>query len=405
MYPFQIFYESDSRDNIEVNLGFEVLNPIPNEHMFYLSGDEKFLEAILDGSSILSPTSGEGWNIYSKCSKNSKSDTGADGLRTSLEKTIDRLHPESMFGDAIPTHRVVLCLLHAISRSVEKLLSLEVANILSEANKLNERSSGQGDTYRQTAIGNLEANISKRGVRNGNFKLEFLKSGAPEPISLNKDSAMLILHPDDENFPHPLKGVLPAYSVSASVPNGVRKKLDIPPKYTEFQFAKLLWESFWKMITILGKDEMPLPSESQLTAEDIESHSWGYTEQDLEEYRLAAEKFYQLFCARHGALNLTPYMIKLIDYAPQLMKDLPFPVARFQSEGPEHINYYDSKFYTAKLPGMVVKTDWILSWHPFIIAGLNCITVYRNTVLQRMRENLQLISSSYCTVQDTVLPL
>ena len=30
------------------------------------------------------------------------------------------------------------------------------------------------------------------------------------------------------------------------------------------------------------------------------------------------------------------------------MKDLPFPVARFQSEGPKHINYYDSKFYHSK---------------------------------------------------------
>ena len=181
VYPFQIFYESDSRDNIEVNLGFEVLNPIPNEHMFYLGGDEKFLEAILDGSSILSPTSGEGWNIYSKCSKNSKSDTGADGLRTSLDKTIDRLHPESMFGDAIPTHRVVLCLLHAISRSVEKLLSLEVANILSEANKLNERSSGQGDTYRQTAIGNLEANISKLQMEMEISNLNFQNRGLQNP--------------------------------------------------------------------------------------------------------------------------------------------------------------------------------------------------------------------------------
>ena len=41
-------------------------------------------------------------------------------------------------------------------------------------------------------------------------------------------------------------------------------------------------------------------------------------------------------------------MIKLIDHAPQLMSELPFPFARFQSEGAEHLNYYDSKFYHRK---------------------------------------------------------
>ena len=120
-----------------------------------------------------------------------------------------------------------------------------------------------------------------------------------------------------------------------------------PPKYSEFQMAKLSWEYFWKMVTFLGKDDMLLPSGSQTTAEDIyiESHSVGYTELDLEVYRLVAEKFYQLFCARHGALNLTPYKIKLIDHSSELMKDLPFSLAQFQSEGAEHINYYDSKLH------------------------------------------------------------
>ena len=93
-----------------------------------------------------------------------------------------------------------------------------------------------------------EANISKWGVRNGNFRIAFTKSGAPEPISLNKDSAMLILHPNDEQFRHPLKGVPPVRTVNVSVPNNVRKKLDISPKYSEFDFAKLLWEYFWKMV-------------------------------------------------------------------------------------------------------------------------------------------------------------
>ena len=56
MYPVHIFYESDSRDNIEVNLGYKLLQSIPCMHVFYLGGDEMFLESVLDGSSTLSPT-------------------------------------------------------------------------------------------------------------------------------------------------------------------------------------------------------------------------------------------------------------------------------------------------------------------------------------------------------------
>ena len=151
-------------------MGYGLLDSLTTSNRFYLGGDEMFLESILDESSILSPTSDEGWNLYSKCTKQSRTDTGIDGLRTSLGKTIDHTHPESFFGDAIPTNSIVFCLLHATSRSVEKLLSLEVASILSEANKPNEKAAGQGDSYRVTALGNLEANISRRGVRNGNFK-------------------------------------------------------------------------------------------------------------------------------------------------------------------------------------------------------------------------------------------
>ena len=347
VYPFQVFYDSDSRDNIEVNMGYGLLDSLTTGNTFYLGGDEMFLESILDGSSILSPTSDEGWNIYSKCTKKSRSDTGTDGLRTSLGKTIDRGHPESFFGDAIPTNRIVFCLLHATARSVEKLLALEVANVLSEANKQNEKTAGQGDAYRQTAIGNLETNISRRGVRNGNFKLEFNKSGSPEPISLNKDNALLILHPDDESFPHPLKGVLPARSVTVNLPTSIRNKLGIPEKYSEFELVKTMWNCLWKMLKILRKDDMPATG-SQLTKEQLQSHTWGYSEEDRDDYILAAELFYQLFSLRHGATTLTPYMIKLIDHAPQLMSELPFPFARFQSEGAEHLNYYDSKFYHRK---------------------------------------------------------
>ena len=143
-----------------------------------------------------------------------------------------------MFSEAIPTERVVLCLLHAIACTTDILLSLQVANILSEVNKLNERSSGQGDIYRQTAIGNLEANISK--VRKGNFRIACNKSGVPEPISLNKDCAMTILHPNDKDFPHPLTGVLPPRTVKLPIPDGIRKNWTSQRRPLTFEFAKII---------------------------------------------------------------------------------------------------------------------------------------------------------------------
>ena len=70
--------------------------------------------------------------------------------------------------------------------------------------------------------------------------------------------------------------------------------------------------------------------ESKRTIADIESHSWGYIKQEIKDYLLAAEKFYQLFSALHDSPSLTPYMIKLIDHIPQFMKDTvsdnPLPV-------------------------------------------------------------------------------
>ena len=138
--------------------------------------------------------------MYTKCTKESKVEKAADGLRTSLCRPIDSPHPESLFS-GVPTERIVLCLLQSIRRCIEKLLTLEVCNILSEPHKINERCPGQRDFYRQAAFGNLEANMSRRGLRNGNFRIRFDKAGAPEPVPLNKESALAILHPKAEEFP------------------------------------------------------------------------------------------------------------------------------------------------------------------------------------------------------------
>ena len=66
IYPLNIFYESDSRDNLEENLGFPcradaVFSKMDND-VFYLSGDEMFLIKMLDASGELGPTTETGWN-------------------------------------------------------------------------------------------------------------------------------------------------------------------------------------------------------------------------------------------------------------------------------------------------------------------------------------------------------
>lgn len=57
----------------------------------YLTGDEMFLEHMLDGNGELSPTSQWGWNIYSKVNKAQKGAVSSSGLRTDLTPAIDRL--------------------------------------------------------------------------------------------------------------------------------------------------------------------------------------------------------------------------------------------------------------------------------------------------------------------------
>ena len=76
VYPVSIFYGSDSRDNLEQNLGYpskfdSVFKKCSEEKgdVFHLCGDEMFLEACLDGSDRLGPTTATGWNIYHEGNK------------------------------------------------------------------------------------------------------------------------------------------------------------------------------------------------------------------------------------------------------------------------------------------------------------------------------------------------
>lgn len=301
------------------------------EDVFYLSGDEMFLEAMLDGSGELGPMTDSGWNIYRKCDKRSKEVTAEDGFRTSLNVKIDRQHSDKIF-PIIPTERTVLCALHAVTRCVEKFLNLEIQNVLSEANKETQRGA-DGESWKTDAIHNLEAHISARGIRHGDFRILYDKSGNPEPVSLNKDHAIGIIAPSLPGFPHVLSNVVKKRKTSLHIEADVRQRLGLSEYLTEYEHVTQIWYHFHHMVMILLKD--PLPDAS---LQDQTDFRWGYSESDRKLYLEHAEKFYQLFCARYSAKSLIPYMVKLIDHVPELMRTLPFPIARFHHEiGRAHV--------------------------------------------------------------------
>ena len=341
IYPLNVFYKSDSRDNLEDNLGFPcradaIFSQMEND-VFYLSGDEMFLEAMLDASGNLGPMTEDGWNIYRKCGKDSKGETASSGYRTDMDLKIDRQHSDRLF-TTIPTEKTVLCTLHAVTRCVEKLLNLEIQNILSEGNKETQRGA-DGEGFKSDAIHNMEANINVRGIRQSNFRILFDKSGNPEPVSLNKDHAVAIISPSTPAYPHILSGVIKQRKMKLPLSHNLKQRLGFLDSYTEYELAVQIWEHFYEMTLILLKD--PLPYNSR----DGTDFQWGYSTADRMNYIMHAEKFYHLFCSRYTYKQLTPYMIKLIDHVPELMLKLEFPLARFQSEGGEHLNYQPNCFY------------------------------------------------------------
>ena len=83
-------------------------------------------------------------------------------------------------------------MLHGGARVVEKLLNVELGNILCRSNKTSERNS----LSTEDLVRNLENNIRARGVKGGNFKIELNdKAKQSEAIKLNKDDAFSIIFP------------------------------------------------------------------------------------------------------------------------------------------------------------------------------------------------------------------
>jgi hypothetical protein len=353
VFPISIFYGGDSRENLEENLGCpshidaQVNTTAESTDTLYLTGDEMYLESALESNGSLGPTSKDGWDIYKKITKEERQNTHAvTGLRTDLDLSIDRQHPRSLF-PSIPIHYVVMCLLHGLARCVEKLLNLEIEIILSEASNIDQKG-GDGAAYQETRLNNLENNISRRGVRQYDFKIHFDSKGSPVPVSLNKDYAFVIIAPasEDHPLPHVLSSVVGHRTVQNTLPSGVQDKLGLDSTYTEFTLACVIWDHFYKMMEILRKDPDPtLIPGCPLGSLRPEDYTWGYSDQDTTQYVHNAECFYQLVRLRHSYKALTPYMMKFVDHIPQLMRELPFPIARFQTEAGEHANYEHNMFY------------------------------------------------------------
>lgn len=353
VYPLAIFYEKDSRDNLEENCG----NWLPRflaekskrDHHFYLCGDEMFLEAVLDGSGILAPNSKSGWNIYVNMESDAKGITNNEsGFRTDLSIELSRHHPHHLF-PSIPITNVVMCIMHGFTRSVEKLLTLEVEDILSEATKVRE-SGLEKSAYIDTKISALVGHINKRGVKQGGFSITFDKNGKLCPIKLNKDHAVTILSPPplrlSDMYPHVLEGVCSLRTVKNTLPISVRTSLKLPDEYNNFELVAEVWKHFFSMYEIMKKDPEPiLKIPTGENTQDPRDYSFGYTLQDKADYKYHAECFFQLYKLRYGTSQLTPYMMKFIDVAPILMDSLPFSLGRFQNEGGEHANYLHNRFY------------------------------------------------------------
>lgn len=125
MYPLALFYESDSRENLEENLKNNFIengisNSSPNT-VYFLGEDHMFVQACLDGLGVLGLLPDTGWNLYCECPKEQK-EVAETGLRTDFIQLIDHVHPEFLFR-SIAIQHVVPCILRWITRCGEKLFT------------------------------------------------------------------------------------------------------------------------------------------------------------------------------------------------------------------------------------------------------------------------------------------
>ena len=232
-WPIHIFYGGDSRLNLELNLNRSCkpgyLNDwVENMHdrgsSVYIASDAMFADAILGGK--LDPKSDEDINLYNYETVQTKSAVGsATGLRSELERKIEREHPESLL-PAIATDHFIPCANHMFARITEHLIKRRVVSCL-ELEHLG-KSKGEGAAEKEAALKHLLANINARGVRNGKFSIT-MENNKLQPITLNVKSAELISAPPSAfttKYNHILDNVASHNDFPTPLPAALKKSLN-----------------------------------------------------------------------------------------------------------------------------------------------------------------------------------
>ena len=173
--------------------------------------------------------------------------------------------------------------------------------------------------------------------------MHFDKADKPEPVSLNKDSAYCVIcsapNGNESRFPHILHNVMPKTNFTCKLLHHIVEYCQLPDELNHFQTVAMIWESLHIMFDILktepGDPESHLLEGAPEGSNHTKDYLWGYTAEQRDTYKFHAERFYQLFCMRYSFRNLTPYMLKFIDYAPLFMTTVTvqFPICHFQTEG------------------------------------------------------------------------
>ena len=150
----------------------------------------------------------------------------------------------------------------------------------------------------------------------------------------------------NNDYPHVLHNVVPKRELPTVTQNKIRAYFPELSSITEYGVASQIFDTIFHMYTVLKEEPQPVLLDGKPNGSlRPEDYSWGYDHDTKARYKDLAEQFYQLCCARYSWKNLTPYMIKFINYAHNFMTYLPFPLSRFQTEGGEHLNYVHSSYY------------------------------------------------------------
>lgn len=352
-WPVHIFYGSDSRLNLKLNLGGEsgylntwIDSMSERGHKTFLASDNMFANALLGGG--LDPKSSDNFSLYTFESTTTRSEVGEKtGLRSELNRQIEREHPDSLV-PAIPTDHFIPCANHMFARITEHLLTLRIMSCLNEGVVSNDKNS---------TLTKLLSNINMRGVRGGNFGIKF-DGPKLEPISLNVTHAETISAPPEaftSTFPDILDGVADKKPFAQALPLHLKEALCWPSSsISTYDLEKKIWETHWKMHVLCRRDPDPRTSDQHLLpgsavgSNCATDYRFGLLESEIVEYKQLADLHHGLMLLRYGSSRLYPYLMTRVDIVPILLKELPFhSLFRGSTEGGEHCHYLHQCLYYA----------------------------------------------------------